>query len=59
LLIFWTKLTEFKKTISLILPNLRALRQRLAEAWAELHEEELMADGNLLIAGQSVEPIKP
>ena len=31
----------------------------LVEAWAELHQEELMAGWNLLLAGQTVEPIKP
>jgi hypothetical protein len=51
------------KTFALILlilsKNLAHKQQRLVEAWAELHQDELMADWNLLISGQCVEPIKP
>jgi hypothetical protein len=42
----------------IIAGSLPRKQQRLVEAWAELHQEELMADWNLLIAGPSVEPIK-
>ncbi|MCX6975976.1 MAG: DUF4160 domain-containing protein [Verrucomicrobia bacterium] len=43
----------------IIAGSLPRKQQRLVETWAELHQEELMADWNLLIAGQCVEPIKP
>ena len=34
-------------------------QQRLIEAWAELHEEELLADWELLMEGKSPAPITP
>lgn len=34
-------------------------QQRLVEAWAELHQEELLADGNLLREGKRPAPIDP
>ena len=34
-------------------------QQRLVEAWAELHEEELLADWALLEQGRKPSPIKP
>ncbi len=33
--------------------------QRLTEAWAELHQAELLEDWNLLQAGQLPKPIAP
>ena len=45
--------------VLVIAGSLPRKQQRLVEAWAELHQDELMADWNLLIAGQCVEPIKP
>ena len=34
-------------------------QQRLAEAWAELHDEELLADWQLLQQGRKPSPIMP
>ena len=34
-------------------------QQRLVEAWAELHQAELMADWELLQRGQPPQPIEP
>jgi hypothetical protein len=34
-------------------------QQRLVEAWAELHQVELMEDWNLLQEGRKPLPIKP
>ena len=34
-------------------------QQRLIEAWAELHQEELLADWNLLQEGKPPAPIDP
>jgi hypothetical protein len=45
--------------VLLLAGSLPRKQQRLVEAWAELHQEELMAGWNLLLAGQTVEPIKP
>lgn len=33
--------------------------QRLVEAWAELHQEELLADWKLLHSGRAAMPIEP
>jgi len=45
--------------VLIIAGSLPRKQQRLVEAWAELHQDELMADWDLLISGQCVEPIKP
>ena len=45
--------------VSMIAGSLPRKQQRLVEAWAELHQEELLADWHLLLAGQTIEPIKP
>jgi hypothetical protein len=45
--------------IELIAGLLPRRQQRLVEAWAELHEEELMADWQLLQAGQQPNAIAP
>jgi len=45
--------------VELIAGSLPRRQQRLVEAWAELHATELMADWNLLQAGQPAEPIEP
>jgi hypothetical protein len=45
--------------ISLSLPVPCRRQQRLVEAWAELHQEELLADWQLLLQGQKAAPIKP
>jgi hypothetical protein len=34
-------------------------QQRFVEAWAELHEEELLADWELLQSGRKPLPIEP
>ena len=34
-------------------------QRRLVEAWAELHQEELMADWDRLQAGRPPQPIEP
>ena len=45
--------------IDLIAGTLPRRQQRLVEAWAELHREELMADWDRLQAGQFPKPIEP
>ncbi len=45
--------------VSMLAGSLPRKQQRLVEAWAELHQEELLADWHLLLAGQTIEPIKP
>jgi len=45
--------------IELIAGSLPRRQQRLVEAWAELHQEELIADWNRLQAGQAPMPIDP
>lgn len=45
--------------IELIAGGLPRRQQRFAEAWAELHEEELIADWHLLQGGQVPLPIAP
>lgn len=49
------------KNIELIAGSLPRRQQRLVEAWAELHQEELMKDWDLLQDGRlpkSIEPLK-
>ena len=45
--------------IELIAGELLRRQQRFVEAWAELHEEELIADWQLLQSGQVPLPIAP
>jgi hypothetical protein len=45
--------------IDLIAGQLPKRQQRLVEAWAELHAPELLADWDLLQAGESPLPIDP
>jgi hypothetical protein len=45
--------------LELIGGNLPKRQQRLVEAWAELHSEELLADWELLKQGRRPRPIKP
>jgi len=45
--------------IDLIAGSLPRRQQRLVEAWAELHQAELLTDWNLLQAGLSPLPIEP
>ena len=45
--------------IDLIAGSLPRRQQRLVEAWAELHKEELLADWRFLLNGQIATPIKP
>ena len=47
--------------VELIAGSLPRRQQRLVEAWAELHQQELMADWDILQQGrtpQSIEPLK-
>ena len=46
-------------TLELIGGNLPIRQQRLVEAWAELHQEELLADWQRLQQGKLPIPIKP
>jgi hypothetical protein len=46
-------------SIELIAGSLPRRQRRLVEAWAELHEDELMADWRLLQSGQMPLPIAP
>lgn len=45
--------------IEMIAGSLPRRQQRFVEAWAELHEDELTADWQLLQTGQSPLPIAP
>ena len=45
--------------VELIAGDLPKRQRRLVEAWAELHEEELLADWQRLQAGQKPLPIAP
>ena len=45
--------------VELMTGKLPRRQQRFVEAWAELHQAELIADWQLLQAGQSPEPIAP
>lgn len=45
--------------IDLIAGSLPRRQRRLVEAWAELHEDELLADWRLLQSGQVPLPIAP
>jgi len=45
--------------IELVAGSLPRRQQRLVEAWAELHEDELLVDWQLLQAGRVPLPIAP
>ena len=45
--------------IALVIGFIPQRQQRLVEAWAELHEEELLADWQLLQQGRRPSPITP
>ncbi len=45
--------------IELIAGNLPRKQRRLVEAWAELHEQELINDWELLQSGRLPKPIEP
>ena len=45
--------------VALIAGSIPQRQQRLVEAWAELHQDELLADWQRLQSGQSPEPIDP
>ena len=47
------------RPVELIAGELPTRQRRLVEAWAELHEEELLADWRRLQTGQRPEPIEP
>jgi hypothetical protein len=39
--------------------SLRTAKLRLVQAWVEIHQDELMADWNLAVSGQSIFKIEP
>lgn len=45
--------------VELIAGGVPRRQRRLVEAWAELHQEELLADWTLLQAGELPSPIDP
>lgn len=45
--------------VALIIGFIPQRQQRLVEAWAELHEQELLADWALLEQGRKPSPIAP
>ncbi len=47
------------RPIELMEGGLPRRQQRFVEAWAELHEEELLADWELLQSGRKPLPIEP
>lgn len=49
------------KSCEMIEGNIPKKQKKLVEAWAELHQEELMADWNLAINGENpfkIDPLK-
>jgi hypothetical protein len=46
-------------TVELISGQLPRRQQRMVEAWAELHQEDLLEDWQRLQAGQAPRPIAP
>lgn len=47
------------ETLTIIAGSLPRRQQRLVEAWAELHQEELAANWLRLQSGQPAQPIAP
>jgi hypothetical protein len=47
------------RPVDLIAGALPQRQRRLVEAWAELHQDELLADWQLLHSGRSAHPIEP
>jgi Domain of unknown function (DUF4160) len=45
--------------VEIVTGSMPQRQQRLVEAWAELHQEELLADWNLLQDGKRPAPIDP
>jgi hypothetical protein len=45
--------------VEMIAGSLPQKQRRLVEAWAELHQDELQADWNLLHSGRAATPIEP
>jgi hypothetical protein len=45
--------------VDIIAGSLPRRQKRLVEAWAELHQNELMADWNILQQGKPPRPIEP
>jgi Domain of unknown function (DUF4160) len=45
--------------VEVIAGSLPRRQKRLVEAWAELHQDELMADWETLQAGRTPRPIEP
>jgi hypothetical protein len=45
--------------VDMIAGSLPRRQRRLVEAWAELHQNELMADWNILQEGKPMRPIEP
>ena len=45
--------------VEMIAGSLPRRQKRLVEAWAELHQNELMADWETLQSGKPPEPIEP
>ena len=59
-----TSTNEYKasvdiRTCEIIEGNLPRRQQKLVLAWAELHQEELMADWNLVMNGENPFKIQP
>jgi hypothetical protein len=47
------------RPIEILAGSLPLRQQRFVEAWAELHQEELLRDWNLLVSGHRPLPIEP
>jgi hypothetical protein len=45
--------------VDLMAGSIPQKQRRLVEAWAELHQDELIADWALLHSGRSAAPIEP
>ena len=45
--------------VEIVTGSIPQRQQRLVEAWAKLHQEELLADWNLLQEGKRPAPIDP
>jgi hypothetical protein len=57
---FWVNLAVFSiSPVALISGSIPQRQPRLVEAWAELHQDELLSDWNLLQEGRRPAPIAP
>jgi len=54
-----TKKPSFQFLMALIEGSIKTAKLRLVQAWVEIHQDDLMTDGELAIAGEQVFKIEP